>query len=291
MGLFSKKTCDICGGDIGLLGNKKLEDGNLCKNCAKKLSPWFSERRHSTVREIGQQLAYREMNLGRVAAFTCTRVLGTGYKKLYLDENHGTFAVCTESEWKGGNPDIIDADCLVSAKTDIRESHYELHDEPAKEPQPAPHGSQGHAPQPAPGHAPQPAPHAPKQPPRFHYHYDVDMVIKVQSPWFDELRFDVTGKVLDDEDRPGPHGRVDMERNPDYREAVDTAADMEEALASLQNRQAAAAQAAAAQAAALQAAAQAATTVQTAGPKFCSNCGAALTAGARFCSGCGQKIG
>ena len=41
MGLFDafkKKQCDICGGDIGLLGNKKLEDGNMCKNCAKKLS-------------------------------------------------------------------------------------------------------------------------------------------------------------------------------------------------------------------------------------------------------------
>ena len=49
MGLFDKKYCDICGEKIGLLGNRKLEDGNLCKDCAKKLSPWFSERRNSTV--------------------------------------------------------------------------------------------------------------------------------------------------------------------------------------------------------------------------------------------------
>lgn len=47
--LFEKKICSVCGGEIGLLGNRKLEDGNLCKNCAKKLSPWFSDRRHSTV--------------------------------------------------------------------------------------------------------------------------------------------------------------------------------------------------------------------------------------------------
>ena len=52
MGLFDKKYCDICGEKIGLLGNRKLEDGNCCKNCARKLSPWFSERRHSTVDEI-----------------------------------------------------------------------------------------------------------------------------------------------------------------------------------------------------------------------------------------------
>ena len=60
--LFEKKECSICGGEIGLLGNRKLEDGNCCKNCAKKLSPWFEERRHSTVVQIREQLAYREKN-------------------------------------------------------------------------------------------------------------------------------------------------------------------------------------------------------------------------------------
>ena len=29
--LFEKKECAICGGEIGLLGNRKLEDGNMCK--------------------------------------------------------------------------------------------------------------------------------------------------------------------------------------------------------------------------------------------------------------------
>ena len=48
MGLFDKKICNICGEKIGLLGNRKLDDGNLCKDCAKKLSPWFEERRHSS---------------------------------------------------------------------------------------------------------------------------------------------------------------------------------------------------------------------------------------------------
>ena len=36
MGLFDKKYCDICGEKIGLLGNRKLENGNLCKNCSQK---------------------------------------------------------------------------------------------------------------------------------------------------------------------------------------------------------------------------------------------------------------
>ena len=78
MGLFDKKYCDVCGEKIGLLGNRKLEDGNLCKECAKKLSPFFSERRNSTVAEIKEQLAYREANLDKVAAFTPTKVIGGG---------------------------------------------------------------------------------------------------------------------------------------------------------------------------------------------------------------------
>ena len=68
MGLFDKKYCDICGEKIGLLGNRKLENGNLCKNCARKLSPWFSDRRGSTVEEIRAQLAYRAENQEKVAA-------------------------------------------------------------------------------------------------------------------------------------------------------------------------------------------------------------------------------
>ena len=62
MGLFDKKYCDICKNKIGLLGNRKLEDGNLCKDCAKKLSPWCDDRRHSTVQKIAAQLEYREKN-------------------------------------------------------------------------------------------------------------------------------------------------------------------------------------------------------------------------------------
>lgn len=34
MELFDKKYCDICKNKIGLLGNRKLENGNLCKECA-----------------------------------------------------------------------------------------------------------------------------------------------------------------------------------------------------------------------------------------------------------------
>ena len=68
------------------MGNQKLEDGNLCKDCAKQLSPWFSDRRRSTVEDIKRQLAYREENRGRASQFRTTRSYGEDCKVL-LDED------------------------------------------------------------------------------------------------------------------------------------------------------------------------------------------------------------
>ena len=49
--LFEKKECAICGAEIGLLGNRKLKDGNMCTGCANKLSPWFQDRWQSRDRK------------------------------------------------------------------------------------------------------------------------------------------------------------------------------------------------------------------------------------------------
>ena len=52
MGLFDrlkKQDCEICGKEVGMFGYKKLEDGEICKDCVKLLSPWFEDRRHATV--------------------------------------------------------------------------------------------------------------------------------------------------------------------------------------------------------------------------------------------------
>ena len=125
MGLFDKKYCDICGEKIGLLGNRKLENGNSCKDCAKKLSPWFSDRRNSTVEEIKAQLAYREENRERVAAFHTTRTLGTDTKVL-LDEDAGKFMVTRARNLAEANPDVLDFADVTGCNLDIDESRSEL---------------------------------------------------------------------------------------------------------------------------------------------------------------------
>ena len=86
--LFEKKDCEICGGEIGLLGNKKLVDGDMCKDCAAKLSPWFTDRKESTVAEIKEQLAYREANQNELRSnFKATKSFGDYYKMHVMYEN------------------------------------------------------------------------------------------------------------------------------------------------------------------------------------------------------------
>ena len=126
--LFDKKVCDLCGGEIGLLGNRKLEDGNCCKECAGKLSPWFDERRHSTVEQIQRQITAREENRQRLQSWNHDMVLGE-YQKLYVKfagRIPETFVISSASDYREANADIIDFSNLSSCDADIRESRREL---------------------------------------------------------------------------------------------------------------------------------------------------------------------
>lgn len=125
---FEKKVCSVCGGEIGLLGNRKLKDGNMCKECAKKLSPWFQERRESTVEAIQAQLTYREENLRQLKNFKTTRVLGDDYK-MYIEEIAGVpsrFYVSNSRKPLEENPDIIPFQDVVTCVTDISSSSSEI---------------------------------------------------------------------------------------------------------------------------------------------------------------------
>ena len=125
MGLFDKKYCDICGEKIGLLGNRKLSDGNLCKDCASKLSRWFTERKQSTVEEIKEQLQLREENRRKLADFRPTRTIGVD-TKVYVDETNGRFIVTEAQDIVKANPDIIEMRQVADCKMDIRHSRSEL---------------------------------------------------------------------------------------------------------------------------------------------------------------------
>lgn len=171
MGLFDKKYCDICGEKIGLLGNRKLEDGNLCKDCAKKLSPWFSDRRRSTVEDVKGQLAYREENREKAAQFRTTRSFGEDWKVL-LDEEHRWFTVTRARDLAEANPDILDFDAITGCRMDIDESRTELTHEDAD------------------------GKDVSYVPPRYEYSYDFFLIISVRHPYFDEMRFQLNSSSV-----------------------------------------------------------------------------------------------
>lgn len=120
MGLFDKKNCDICGEKIGIMGNRKLDNGNLCKKCAGKLSPWFEERRHSTVDDIKEQLAYREENKNAVRNFKITREFSGDRYHVFIDDIKGMFAVAFNMS-EQNNPDIVPLSAITLCRLEIDE--------------------------------------------------------------------------------------------------------------------------------------------------------------------------
>jgi len=183
MGLFEKKFCDICGEKIGLLGNRKLKDGNLCKECAKKLSPFFDDRRVSTISQIKEQLKYREEKKHAVADFHVTRTLGD-YTKVMLDEDAGKFIVTSARKWQDENPDVMNFSQVTGCDIDISESRTELMQE----------NKDGER--------------VSYTPPRYEFYYDFFITIYVNNPWFDEMRFKVNS------------GSIKSKGSIDYREAA-----------------------------------------------------------------------
>ena len=180
MGLFDKKFCSVCGGKIGLLGNRKLADGNLCKDCAAKLSPWFSERRQSSVEEIKDQLAYREANREELAAFHVTRSYGTGMK-LLVDEDARKFVVTRARDLTEANPDVIDYAQVTGVDLDINESHSEVKTKD-REGKPVSFN-----------------------PPRYTFSENFYIVIHVNHPYFDTIRFQLnSSSVVLNPDNPAP---------------------------------------------------------------------------------------
>ena len=172
MGLFDKKYCDICGAQIKLFGNKKVEDGNVCKDCASKLSPFFSDRRKSTVNEIKQQLQYRQQNQINLQSFSPTKVVGNSYK-VYVDDNSGKFVVCN-SDYRKSNADLIDLKSLYSLKVVVVEDKSEIFQEDKD-------GNE-----------------VSYQPPRYEYSYDFEVSMKVNHPYFEDIEFKLNREEIDD---------------------------------------------------------------------------------------------
>ncbi len=161
--LIRRSVTSAEGQKIGLLGNRKLDDGNLCKDCAKKLSPWFEERRHSTVEDIKRQLEYREKNKKAVMDFCITRQINTRNYNVFIDDNKGNFTVARKLD-VNENPDIVPLSAIVQCRVDVdQQQHEETYTKDGET--------------------------VSYQPPVYKYEFDYTMRIKVRTQWFDDMDF------------------------------------------------------------------------------------------------------
>lgn len=164
MGLFDKKFCDICGEKISFLGNHKLEDGNMCSACNKKMSPFFNGRRKTTVEEMKQHLTEREQNRAKLASFVVGSVFGDS-QKIYLDAAGQNFLVTYASagNFEKDNPDIIPITAITSCNTDVKEIREEEYTKDAN-------GNR-----------------VSFNPPRYRYFYDFKIDLMLNWRWFNEI--------------------------------------------------------------------------------------------------------
>ena len=255
MGLFDKKYCDVCGEKIGLLGNRRLSDGNLCRDCARKLSPWFSERRQSTVEDIKAQLAYREENRKKAAQFSVSRSFGEDWRVL-LDDTHGWFTVTRDRELERANPDILDYSQFTGCRMDVDENRTELKKDGTD------------------------VKKVSYSPPRYRFTYDFDMFITVNSPYFEEMRFKLNPRSVELVSEL-PRGfsmtrTIDPGYNIEYRKYKQMGDELCQALNELGRRGKSAEPAAA----------MPGPEAPAAGPWTCQACGGTNTG--RFCEYCGS---
>jgi hypothetical protein len=171
---MAKKECDICGGKIGLLGNRKLDDGNCCKDCAHKLSPWMTDRRKTTIADIKQHLAYREENKRKLDRFNPTSIAGEDHTwRVYMDPNMGAFIVSNSKNWRNDNPDLILLSQVTSCEIERIEHKKEVYQQMAD-------GTKKSY-----------------FPARYDYTYDFKAHIRVNSPWFQEIDFGLNTLSVD----------------------------------------------------------------------------------------------
>lgn len=202
--LFSKKACAFCGDENRIFGNRKLKDGNMCTDCVAKLSPWFSDRKESTVAEIGEQLKYREENAKALEDFWPNPAIGKEH--FFYAEMRGDvpvrFAVSHDIDYRKDNADIINFEDVVSCTLDLNDRYEELKYSNDK------------------------GERVSYNPPRYKYSYDFYVVLAIKNnPYFDEIRFKLNHfpvEVISEADTRGFRmtmpSQFDPSFNPEWRE-------------------------------------------------------------------------
>ena len=174
--VFKKKDCEICGKEVGIFGYKKLEDGEICKDCVKLLSPFFDDRRHSTTEQIKAQIIWREKNKELLESFNHRVCIGNYYKMFIEtdDDVPSRFVVSRYDDYKSENADIIYFYNISSYNIDIDESKREEKYT----------NDQGQS--------------VSYNPPRYIYRYDFIINLQIKDiPFIDDIRIKLNSSALE----------------------------------------------------------------------------------------------
>ena len=138
MGLFHKENCCLCGGKTGLL-DKKCQSGKVCKECAKKVSPWFSDWKNADKLLLETHLSVRKADVVMAKTGHFDKVFGE-FGVILIDEAAKKFIAFPDTS-KGlfGSqrkvrslddvidlgPDVINFDAVTDFEIDITEMTHE----------------------------------------------------------------------------------------------------------------------------------------------------------------------
>lgn len=113
--LFSKEACVICGAEVGSLSRKRLADeAVICKECAKRLSPFFDKFEESDTAAIKMQITDRMANATRLATFAISEYYGYG-DAILIDRQNGQFCAVQG----GGGTEYQNVIPLIEKNPDI----------------------------------------------------------------------------------------------------------------------------------------------------------------------------
>ena len=169
MGIFDKKICSLCGGQIGMLLNHRLADGNMCPECAKKVSPLLEDRANRTVQSMREHLIYRQDNEQLARQVNPDVILGEG-TRVCIDTARGLFFVTGSRNWVQDNPDMIPLGAVRGCTCDVQEKRTERYTRDRA-------GNR-----------------VSYRPPRYDVEYIFTMTIEVENPWFSTIRFELSGE-------------------------------------------------------------------------------------------------
>ena len=119
MGLFKKEACCLCGGKTGMF-DKKCESGKVCKECVKKMSPWFDDFKNASAGALDAQRIGREVDAGLVELYNFNKIFGE-FGVILIDEKEKLFVAFpdTSSGLFGSQRKVTSIDDVMDLGPDI----------------------------------------------------------------------------------------------------------------------------------------------------------------------------